>query len=263
MLKEGTFTSFGPRETDMQYLAYYRRKRPASPNFSVAKQRAAAASYYPNAEYTELEVRKGQHRPALAEAVEHAKRERATLVIPKLGRLSRNPAVTHLLMESGIDFIALDQPTTNRGTIHILAATAEEDTRARTERVKAAFARMRAAGAKLGSANPKLWKGREHKRGWKKGAKIAGENRAATAKSCYQYVLPEIKRRREKGESLADIVEWLNDAGHRTTAFKPFTQTALWRIIKRYLGEEYLGPIKSKDHPLAHVVAANRADATA
>jgi len=243
----------------MKYLAYYRRKRPASPNFDVAKQRAAAATYHPIAEYTELEVRKGQHRPALVEAVEHAKREGATLVIPKLDRLSRNPAVTHLLMESGINFIALDQPTTNRSTIHILAAVAEEETRARTQRVKDTFTRMRAEGVKLGSANPKLWKGREHKRGWKKGAKVASEHRTANAKSRYQYLMPEIKRRRENGESLADIVKWLNDNGHLTTALKPFTQTALWRIIKRYLGEEYLGPIKSKDHPLAHVVAANEA----
>ena len=262
-MKEGTFTSFGPREIDMQYLAYYRRKRPASPNFSVAKQRAAAARYYPIAEYTELEVRKGQHRPALVEAVEHAKREGATLVIPKLDRLSRNPAVTHLLMESGINFIALDQPTTNPSTVHILAAVAEKETRARTERVKETFTRMRAEGVKLGSANPQLWKGRENKRGWKKGAKVASAHRAANTKSCYQYLMPEIKRRRENGESLADIVKWLNDEGHRTTAFKPFTQTALWRIIKRYLGEEYLGPIKSKDHPLAHVVTANTNGATA
>ncbi len=230
----------------MQYLAYYRRKCPANPNFSVAKQRVMAATYHPIAEYTELEVRKGQQRPALVQAVEHAKRDGATLVIPKLDRLSRNPAVTRLLMDSGISFIALNQPTTNRGTIHILAAVAEKTTRARTKRVKDAFRRMRAAGVKLGSANPKLWEGREHKRGWKKAAKVASEHRAANTKRCYQHLMPEIKRRRENGKSLADIVKWLNDNGHLTTARKPFTQTALWRIIKRYLGGKYLGPIKSK-----------------
>lgn len=114
-----------------------------------------------------------------------------------------------------------------------------------------------ARGVKLGSSDPNHWKGREHKRGWKKAVPAASAARTKKANEHYQYILPEIKARRERGESLEEIITWLNDNGHTTTVGKPFTQTALWRLIKRTLGEEYLGKIKSPDHPLAHVVAGN------
>ena len=58
--------------------------------------------------------------------------------------------------------------------------------------------------------------------------------------------MPEIKDRRERGETLPEIVEWLNQQGHTTTAGKPFTQTAVWRLIDRYLGKEYLGSTRKK-----------------
>ena len=59
--------------------------------------------------------------------------------------------------------------------------------------------------------------------------------------------MPEIKARRERGETLPEIVEWLNQQGHTTTAGKPFTQTAVWRLIDRYLGKEWLGNIKKRN----------------
>jgi DNA invertase Pin-like site-specific DNA recombinase len=241
----------------VKYVAYYRTKKPKSPNFNLDAQRQAAEKVGPMmAEFIERETRRAGPRPEFTKAVEYAKQEGAILVIPKLDRLSRNPSITNLLMESGIEFICLDQPTTNRNTIHILAAVADDEMRERTRRVKDAFAKQKAQGVKLGSARPEHWKGREHKRGWKKAVKVAAEKREQVAKNAYQYLMPTIRQMREEGKSLAEIVEWLNNNGHRTTALKPFTQTAVWRIIKRYLGDEYLGPIKSKDHPLAHVVAS-------
>ena len=58
--------------------------------------------------------------------------------------------------------------------------------------------------------------------------------------------MPEIKARRERGETLPEIVDWLNQQGHTTTAGKPFTQTAVWRLISRHLGKEWLGNNKRK-----------------
>ena len=58
--------------------------------------------------------------------------------------------------------------------------------------------------------------------------------------------MPEIKARRERGETLPEIMDWLNQQGHKTTAGKPFTQTAVWRLIDRYLGKEWLGNIKKR-----------------
>jgi hypothetical protein len=51
---------------------------------------------------------------------------------------------------------------------------------------------------------------------------------------------------RERGGTLPEIVEWLNNQDYTTTAGKPFTQTAVWRLLDRYLGKEYLGSTRKK-----------------
>jgi hypothetical protein len=43
-------------------------------------------------------------------------------VIAKLDRLSRNLVFVATLMESSVDFVAVDNPHANKLTIHILAA---------------------------------------------------------------------------------------------------------------------------------------------
>ena len=90
--------------------------------------------------YTEVESGKRADRPELAKAVAHAKRAKARLVIAKLDRLARNVAFVSALMESGVDFVACDNPHANRLTIHILAAVAEDEARRISERTKAALA---------------------------------------------------------------------------------------------------------------------------
>ena len=99
---------------------------------------------------------------------------------------------------------------------------------------------------KLGSADPRLWKGREHLRGTKKAIAAAAEEEREATRNTYAFLMPEIKARRERGETLPEIMDWLNEQGHTTTAGKPFTQTAVWRLIDRYLGKEYLGSTQKK-----------------
>ena len=55
-------------------------------------------------------------------------KKKAKLVIAKLDRLSRNLAFITTLMDSGVEFVAVDNPHANKLTVHILAAVAQHVT---------------------------------------------------------------------------------------------------------------------------------------
>jgi DNA invertase Pin-like site-specific DNA recombinase len=101
-------------------------------------------------EVVEVESGKRNDRPALAEAIRLCKRQKATLVIAKLDRLARNVHFISGLMESGVDFVAVDMPSANRFVVHILAAVAEQEAEAISKRTKAALQAAKERGTKLG-----------------------------------------------------------------------------------------------------------------
>ena len=43
-----------------------------------------------------------------------------------------------------------------------------------------------------------------------------------------------MKRLRDEGKTVAEVADWLNSQGFLTTAEKPFTEAAVWRILHRY-----------------------------
>ncbi len=233
------------------YIVYYRSWPKQSPSsVEVAAQRAEAerlVSYNRGkivATYTDKEV-KNTRRPEFPKAVAHAQRMEATLVICHLGRLARNVTITRLLQDSGVDFVCLDNHDINRLTIHIIAQMAEEETRKISDRAKAGLVAAKARGVKLGSADPRVKKA-NYLRGTYKAIATAAKLKKERTKGAYAWLIPQIKERRERGETLPEIVEALNNQGQKTTAGKPFTQTAVWRLIERYLGKDYLGNIKKK-----------------
>ncbi|PLT97192.1 recombinase family protein [Sinorhizobium medicae] len=101
-------------------------------------------------EVVEVESGKRNDRPKLAEALRLCRLHGATLIIAKLDRLARNVAFISNLMESGVDFIAVDFPQANRLTVHILAAVAEHEREMIAARTKAALQAAKARGIKLG-----------------------------------------------------------------------------------------------------------------
>ena len=76
--------------------------------------------------FTEIESGRKNDRPELLTALDECRKNKAVLVIAKLDRLARNVYFISGLMESGVEFVAVDMPEANRLTIHILAAVAEQ-----------------------------------------------------------------------------------------------------------------------------------------
>jgi DNA invertase Pin-like site-specific DNA recombinase len=105
-------------------------------------------------EFTEVESGKRNERPELDKALAACKRQRAKLVIAKLDRLSRNLAFIATLMDSGVEFIAVDNPHANKLTVHILAAVAQHEPEMIAQRTKDALQAAKARGVLLG--NPRL-----------------------------------------------------------------------------------------------------------
>jgi len=178
-------------------------------------QEAAVAAYVESsgceliATYTEVESGRKSDRTELRKAIAHAKRSKATLVIAKLDRLSRNVAFIANLMESGVEFIACDNPQANRLTVHILAAVAEQEARAISERTKAALTAYKARGGRLGTNNLT-------EAGTLLGAQRAAESHRTAKAEAYADLLPSLKTMRASGLSYAAIAEQLNSEGQVT-----------------------------------------------
>ena len=137
----------------MNHIAYYRvsTQRQGQSGLGLDAQRSIVASYEPIAEYTEIETGTSKKsRPVLAAALAHCKAAKATLVIAKVDRLSRNVHFISGLLESGVEFIACDMPGATRFMFHIMAAVAEEEARMISVRTKAALCEAKKRGVKLG-----------------------------------------------------------------------------------------------------------------
>jgi len=70
--------------------------------------------------------------------------------------------------------------------------------------------------------------------------------RRRRALQVYEHIIPDVKRMRLEGRTMDEIAEWLNSRGHLTTAGTPFGQVSVWRLMQRYLGEDFLGKVKDR-----------------
>ena len=231
----------------MKIIAYYRvsTKRQEESGLGLEGQKTAVEGFAQAnrgvivASYVEVESGRKADRPKLALALAHAKRSKATLVVAKLDRLARNVAFLSAIMDSGVDFIACDNPHANRLTIHILAAVAEDEARRISERTKAALAAAKARGAKLGSSRPGHWKCREERRvaGSLAGAVAAGEAHRKAASEAYTDLAPIIAELRDKGCTQMEIAARLNELGHTTRRGKAWNHVQVGRLLQRTAGE--------------------------
>jgi DNA invertase Pin-like site-specific DNA recombinase len=226
-----------------EIIAYYRvsTKQQGESGLGLEGQVAAVEAHARRiggrikASYTEVESGKLADRPELAKALAHAKRSKATLVVAKLDRLARNVAFLATVMDSGCEFAAADMPSANRFMLHVMAAVAEHEAKAISDRTKAALAAYKARGGKLGSARPGHWDGREEARhaGAVKAAAASVRVRHRNAIEAYADLLPEMQRHRAAGLSFAKIAAKLNEAGHTTRRGKAWSAMQVKLVLER------------------------------
>ncbi len=151
-----------PAPVSPRFVSYFRvsTDKQGASGLGLEAQREAVARHVASAggrivaRFEEIESGKKDDRPQLAAALAECRARHATLVIAKLDRLARRVSFISALMESGVDFVACDNPHATRLTIHILAAVAEHEREMISARTKAALAAAKARGVKLG--NPRL-----------------------------------------------------------------------------------------------------------
>lgn len=219
-------------------VAYYRvsTSKQGKSGLGLEAQKEAVSSYAKAmgcqivSEFMEVESGKNNNRPKLAEALELCEITGARLTIAKLDRLSRNVAFLSGLMEAKVKFTACDNPEATELTIHILAAVAQAERKAISERTKAALKAAKARGQVLG--NPRL----EEARAMidvKAASCKATQARIDASKSRAEKVMKAIDKARQNGaETLQSIADYLND---KTAILTPrgsaWTRGAVKRVI--------------------------------
>ena len=212
------------------FVAYYRvsTDKQGASGLGLEAQQSAVLDFINGgaanlvAEFTETESGKRNDRPQLAEALAVCKRHKAKLVIAKLDRLARNVAFISNLMESGVDFVAVDMPDANRLTVHILAAVAEHEREMISQRTKAALQAAKARGVKLGSPNPA------------KGSRLGGKAQKARADQFAANMIPVIRDIEASGvTSCLGIAKALNARGIPTARGGDWYAATVKNVINR------------------------------
>jgi DNA invertase Pin-like site-specific DNA recombinase len=199
-------------------VAYYRvsTARQGQSGLGLEAQREAVGNHLkgslPVAEFVEIESGKRNDRPKLKEALAECELLGATLVIAKLDRLARNLAFIANLMETGVEFEAVDLPQANRFTVHILAAVAEHEARMISERTKAALAqsKKKLGGPRIKRSTGELW---SVERVQHLGVPKAIAARQLNARRRHDRVYPRIAKLRASGLSWPALAAKLNADG--------------------------------------------------
>lgn len=157
-------------------------------------------------------------RPVLAEALALCRKQKATLLVSKLDRLSRNVAfVATLLEDKTVELVVASLPQASRFELHLYAALAEQERTFISQRTKAALAAAKERGVKLGGARPHL-----------AGLNDAKKQRLREeARALAPLALPL----RAEGLSLRAVCDRLNAAGVRTRTGKPLYAVKLRNLL--------------------------------
>lgn len=188
-----------------EYIAYYRvsSQKQGVSGLGLEAQREAVRAFIggvPSQEYVEVESGRKASRPKLEEAIVAAKKSKATLIVAKLDRLTRNARFLLGIVESNIDVLFCDLPELQSGPmgkffLTMMAAVAELESGMISQRTKAALAVAKANGVKLGTTG-----------------KIRAAENKAVANEFAKKIIPALKLARDSGcDTYGSIAKLFNE----------------------------------------------------
>lgn len=174
---------------------------------TAVEQYLTAGGWHLVGEFVEVESGKLNQRPQLEAALARCELTGATLIVAKLDRLSRNVAFLAALQESGTKFVAADMPEANELTIHIMAAVAQAERKAISQRTKEALAAAKARGVTLGGRRNNL-------DDLRRGPAASAAKRSRAAQERAQKIARQIDALRAQGHlSLRQLAAALTEQG--------------------------------------------------
>jgi DNA invertase Pin-like site-specific DNA recombinase len=213
------------------FVAYYRvsTDRQGESGLGLDAQRKAVRDFLDGGswelirEFTEVESgKRSDNRPELTAALDLCRKRRATLVIAKLDRLSRNVAFIATLLDSNVRFKCADMPEADRTFLQMVAVFAEYERRRISQRTKDALAAAKARGVTLG--NPRLAEVRDK----------ANAASMAAADAFAANVLPIIREIQASGvQSFRGIAHALTARGIKTARGGTWTPVQVSDILRR------------------------------
>jgi DNA invertase Pin-like site-specific DNA recombinase len=213
-----------------RFVAYYRvsTKEQGQSGLGLEAQREAVRNYLNGGrwklveEFTEVETGKGSNalekRPVLREALERAKKAKATLLIAKLDRLARNVHFVSGLIESGTPFIAVDNPQADKTMLHMYSVMAEWERDRISQRIREALAAKKARGEAVGNPDS---------------LQSHNEQRSAKAHDFAKGLSRTLKAYLKAGMTQRQMVDELNAQGITTARGGQWSLVQLQRVLAR------------------------------
>ena len=165
-------------------------------------------------------------RPQLAKAIDLAKREKATLLVSKLDRLSRKVSfIANLMDDKKLDFRVAQMPSAGKFELHIYAALAEQEREFISERTKAALREAKARREAAGLPNNQ---GGLRDKTMKRNVAVRA-NAVARAQKVAGIVVPL----RVAGRTFREIAGELNRAGVQTARGGSWQPSQVMRVLER------------------------------
>ena len=192
-------------------------------------QRAIAFNFYPQIEREFIEVASGKdvlNRPVLKQAMDYCRAEGIVLVVAKVDRLSRSVVDGLTILEQmGGKIRFCDMPgEVDKFMLTLFFAFAQRERELISIRTKAALAEKKKAGIKLGG--PRRLTAEDSAKGGRAVAMASRANRQNVRAREMALLL------REKGLTLEQVAQRLNDAEFRTSRGNKWNKTTVLRLCQ-------------------------------